>query len=302
MVAHELAAAGADPAELAALLVRCLLARARDRKLGGDMVALLLHPSCFVGTEAGGRRVRPRIVKRLQRFGNPHIARSFVEGAAPSNEYQIQDDAIVVVVDSVTLTTRPGGADVDQGQVQVQRTGSVEPAAQPSKPIAIRRGADGAWRVVDFGGLAGPVRSPPPVHRRLSNQSTEAGSPADPKNVGYEAPVATLRPVNLDRPSGDPRRRLLSRETPQQRMDRQKQARKDLQFLATQLAADELNREIEANPSRPRVVCSFRSGAIVLRALLPGSQFRPGSAAASTSPVATIPSPAPASAATRVDC
>merc|ERR1712146_572926 len=194
------------------------------------------------------------------------------------------------------------GAKADQGQVQLRGSGSVEPAAQWPRPIAIRQDADGAWRVVDFGGLARPVRSPPTLLPRSSKQSKGPSPPTDPKCAGYEAPVATFRPVNLDRPSGDPRRRPLSRETPQQRMGRQKQAKKDLQFLATRLAADELNREIEANPSRPRVICSFRSGAIVLQALLPGSKFRPGSGTTSTSPVATTPSPLTASAIERGEC
>lgn len=262
VVAHELAAVESDPAALAALLVRCLLVRAQDRKLGGEMVTLLLHPSCFV-TDHGERRVRPRVIKRLQRFGSSRIARSYVQGANSSNNYQVDLDAVVVLVDGVAIAA---GAD-DRVQVQLKVSGGMEAGAESSRMVAIRRVADGACRVVDFGGLARQVL-PPLAVRRDEVPRAAAGS----THAGYEAPIATFRPVPVYRPLGDRNCQPLSRENPQQRQQRQHQARKDLEFLAARLAVDEINRDIEANPSKPRVVCSFRNGVIALRALLPGAR------------------------------
>jgi hypothetical protein len=140
------------PQGAAAAMVTVLLACNQDQTRGSIFATMLLHPDrlrsgrAYQGREPGQHY---RDLLRIAR-AKPYIARSYLIGAAPDNGYQPAEPFGV----RWQPHAQPSPSS-DRVRVMLHSSGADTP-----RPVTLRKGSDGIWKVDEASSLFVGVRPP----------------------------------------------------------------------------------------------------------------------------------------------
>jgi hypothetical protein len=140
----------------AATMILALLAFAEDASLGQACLAAAVAPERLVEGRAGygghGLGVRDLQLIQMQIGNQPHIPRSYVQGAIPENGYALPDPPYPFAFQS-----NPHSGDEASGEYKVFIVSS---GADSARPLTLRRDEEGIWRAREWSSLLVGVRQP----------------------------------------------------------------------------------------------------------------------------------------------
>ncbi len=140
------------PQGAAAAMVTVMLACNSDEKTGMTFATILLHPDrlragkLWQGKEPGQHA---RDMLRIA-MAKPHVARSYLLGASPANRYRPAEPLRVAWETHARPNPGPG-----RRRVMLISSGADNP-----RPVTLRKGPEGLWRVDEASSLFVGVRQP----------------------------------------------------------------------------------------------------------------------------------------------
>jgi hypothetical protein len=150
------ASIAAVPQGGAAIIVAALTLYVEDEELGLQCLAAAVDKDRLVEGPGGylGWKLRPRdqqLVK-MQLGSNPHLPRSYFQGAAPENGYQLPPPPYVC---RCAHNPTRGEADSDRFKAFVECSGASSP-----RPVAVQRNDQGLWLAHEWSSLLVGVQKP----------------------------------------------------------------------------------------------------------------------------------------------
>lgn len=140
----------------AAMFALALLCYARDPAAGLAYVTVSTVAKLLDDDPAGYKGKRPRLalVQALREriAAKPYIARSYVQGATPENEYAIALGATLVMLVREQADSLQGA---DRARVFVHSSGADSP-----RPVHLERNDKGLWKASSWSSLEVSVRAP----------------------------------------------------------------------------------------------------------------------------------------------
>lgn len=130
-----------------------LVTYARDQELGLQMLTIAMDGSELQdgGVYKGKTPSHRRLQELKERIAaRPYVARSYIQGTSPENQYQIPDASL-----QVKIREQPRDVGEDRAKVFVHSTGADSP-----RPITLLKNNRGLWKAKNFGSLDLGVRPP----------------------------------------------------------------------------------------------------------------------------------------------
>ncbi len=146
----------------AAMFVVALLKYAEDQNVGTDFLTISIDGKWLMDDKNGykGKSVLRLYMQNLREriVEKPYVARSYVQGTSPENEYVLPDYPITIKVFDQTVDADINKANAEKGgavKYFVHSTGADSP-----RPIQLKKNNRGLWKAYDWGSLLLGVRPP----------------------------------------------------------------------------------------------------------------------------------------------
>jgi hypothetical protein len=146
----------------AAMFVVALLKFAEDQNVGTDFLTISIDGKWLMDDKNGykGKSVLRLYMQNLREriAEKPYVARSYVQGTSPENEYVLPDYPITIKVFEQT-------GDADTNKANGEKGGMVKyfvysTGADSPRPIQLKKNNRGLWKAYDWGSLLVGVRPP----------------------------------------------------------------------------------------------------------------------------------------------
>jgi hypothetical protein len=145
----------------AAVFVVALLKYAEDQALGEQFLTVAIDGKWLVDRPNGykGRAPGPRYMQALREriAGKPYVARSYVQGSSPENNYAVAAPFTIKILEQSGDKSANAKARSDNGLVKlfVYSTGADRP-----RPLQVNQNDKGLWKAYNWGSLEAGVRPP----------------------------------------------------------------------------------------------------------------------------------------------
>lgn len=145
----------------AAVFVMALLKYSEDQKLGQHFLTVAIDAQWLTNKADGykGKAPLPRYLQALKEriAGRPYVARSYLQGTSPENNYSAQFPATLKILEqsrdqASNARNRNGSGSV---KLFVYSSGADSP-----RPIELRRNDKGLWKAYNWSSLESGVRPP----------------------------------------------------------------------------------------------------------------------------------------------
>lgn len=140
----------------ASMMVVALLVYADDVELGHRCLAAAIDRGRLAegtgGHDGWQLRGTDRQLIRTQLSGQPHLPRSYIQGAAPENGYRLPPAPY-----ELEFSANPYSGDADSGSYKlfVASSGAASP-----RPVTLRRDEAGIWKAREWSSLLVGIRAP----------------------------------------------------------------------------------------------------------------------------------------------